>query len=307
MHVYHTALPPTSGPLGRRVERVDPLRAYWDLDDLDATERCFRELLERETDEASRAEVLTQLARVAGLRGDFDQATRLIEEAEREAGESARARVRVDLEHGRIRRSSGDAQGALRLFEAALEAALDVGEEYLAADAAHMAALAAPDRNGFLAWTQRGIEVAESSEAARYWLAPLLNNLGWELFEAGEHARALEAFERTLAERERDPDRPQEIAIARYAVAKTLRVLGRTDEALRHMEQAVAADEADGWFQEELAETYAVLGRSEDAAAHAGRALALLPGADPAFESDENRKSRLKELADAAHDRARRA
>jgi len=284
---------------------VDPLRAHWDFDDLDETERRFRELLAEERDEASRAEIRTQLARVAGLRGDFDGASRLIEEAEREAGESARAHVRVDLELGRIRRSSGDAHGALPLFEAALEAALEAGEHYLAADAAHMAALAAPDRNGFLAWTRCGVDVAESSDAGRYWLAPLLNNLGWELFEAGEHAQALEAFERALAERERDPERPQEIAIARYAVAKTLRVLGRTDEALRHMERAVAADEADCWFQEELSETYAALGRTE-AAAHATRALELLATADPAFESDDARRIRLQELADASRDRARR-
>jgi len=302
MHVYHTALPPTSGPLGRRVECVDPLRAHWDFDDLDATERRFRELLAEERDEASRAEILTQLARVAGLRGDFGQATRLIEDAQTDGGKSARARARSNLELGRILRSSGDAPGAFRLFEAVFGAARAAGEEYLAADAAHMAALAAPDRNGFLAWAQRGIEVAESSESATYWLAPLLNNLGWELFETGDHARALEAFERALAERERDPDRPQEIAIARYAVAKTLRVLGRTDEALRHMEQAVAAYEADGWFQEELAETYAVLGRSEDAAAHAGRALELLPAADPSFESDQTRKDRLRAIADASRD-----
>lgn len=283
----------------------DRLRPLWDFHDLDASERRFRERLTTEPDDDLRAEVLTQLARVAGLRGDFEAGERLLERAT-SLGTSDTARVLIDLELGRIRRSSGDAQDALPHFEAAFEVALGAGEQYLAADAAHMAALAARDRNGFLAWTQRGIEVAESSEAARYWLAPLLNNLGWEVFEAGEHARALDAFERALAERERDPDRPQEIAIARYAVAKTLRELGRTDEALRHMEQAVAADEADGWFQEELAETYAALGRSEDAATHAGRALVLLPTADPSFESDDTRRIRLQELADAARDRARR-
>ena len=41
----------------------DPLRPYWDFDDLDATERRFRDL---------RAEALTQLARVQGLREEFD-------------------------------------------------------------------------------------------------------------------------------------------------------------------------------------------------------------------------------------------
>ena len=50
----------------------DPLRAYWDFDDLDATQERFRELLEKESSDTARAEVLTQLARVEGLLGRFD-------------------------------------------------------------------------------------------------------------------------------------------------------------------------------------------------------------------------------------------
>ena len=90
-----------------------------------------------------------------------------------------------------------------------------------------MCALAAPDRAGFVAWTNRGIELAESSEAAAYWLGPLLNNLGWELFDAGEHEQALEAFERALEVRLRDPGNPAAIEHAREAVAEARRALGR--------------------------------------------------------------------------------
>jgi tetratricopeptide (TPR) repeat protein len=284
---------------------TDPLRALWDFDDLDASELRFQDLLATETNAGTRAEILTQLARVAGVRGDVDAAERLLEEAASTGGSRA-ARIRVDLERGRVRRSAGHADEALPLFEAAFAAAETAGEHYLAADAAHMAALAAPGRDGFLAWTKRGIAVAESSEDGGYWLGPLLNNLGWELFEAGEHARALEAFERALSERERDPGSPQAIAIARYAVAKALRALGRPEEAVAHIEAASASDADDGWFQEELAETYAALGRHEDAAARAARALDLLPAADPSFESDTTRKSRLQELANASRTRARR-
>ena len=52
-----------------------------------------------------------------------------------------------------------------------------------------MAALAAPDRDGFVAWTQRGIALAEEQADASYWLGPLLNNLGWEHYEAGRARR----------------------------------------------------------------------------------------------------------------------
>ena len=197
---------------------MDPLRPYWDFDDLDATEARFRAL---------RAEALTQLARVEGLRGRFDEGDRLLDQAARET--DARVRIRVHLERGRLRRSSGDREAALPLFEQAWEAALAAGEEWLAADAAHMCALAAPGRDGFLAWTQRGIDLAETSEAASYWLGPLLNNLGWECFDAGEHAQALAAFERALAAREREPENVAALEAARAAV----------DEARRALEQGV--------------------------------------------------------------------
>ena len=195
----------------------DPLRPYWDFDDLDATEARFRAL---------RAEALTQLARVEGLRDRFAEADALLDTA---AVESAAplVRIRVDLERGRVRRSSGDKEAALPLFETAFAGALAAGEDWLAADAAHMCALAAPDRAGFLAWTQRGVELAESSQAAAYWLGPLLNNLGWEYFDAGEHEQALDAFERALAARERDPENVAALEHAREAVASARRALGR--------------------------------------------------------------------------------
>jgi tetratricopeptide (TPR) repeat protein len=281
---------------------TDHLRRHWDFDDLGATERRFREQLVREEDDATRAEVLTQLARVHGLRGDFEGGEMLIHEAEALAAESDRAAVRIDLERGRILRSSGDAQAALALFVSACERGSRSGELYLAADAAHMAALAAPDRSGMLEWTERGIELASSGDgSASYWLGPLLNNLGWEQYEAGEHAEALDAFERALAARERDPKNQEAIALARYAVAKVLRALGRPGEAAPLLEVAVAwtQDEGkpDGWYHEELAEVYAALGRESDARAHARLALPLLLEADPSFEADAPRLARLRELA----------
>lgn len=281
---------------------ADRLRALWDFDDLDATERAFRRLLETEPDEGERAAILTQLARVHGLRGDFERGESLIQEAERVAGANAATRPRIDLERGRLRRSSGDRQAALALFESAFAAATKAGQLDLAADAAHMAALAAADSADFVAWTERGIEVAESNDSARYWLGPLLNNLGWHHYEADEHERALNAFQRALHARERDPSNRAAIEIARYAVGKTLRALGRPAEAAELLEQAVAWAEGegkpDGWFHEELAEDYAALGRTADAGVQAKLALRLLPAADAGFVADDARANRLRELAD---------
>lgn len=194
---------------------MDPLRAYWDFDDLDATEGRFRAL---------RDEALTQLARVAGLRDDFAAGDRLLDEV---SSAEPRVRIRVDLERGRLRRSAGDSAAALPLFERAFAAAVDAGEDWLAADAAHMAALAAPDREGFVAWTNRGLELADRSEAAAYWAGPLLNNLGWEHFDAEEYEQALDAFERALEVRLRDPENTAAIDYAREAVAEAKQKLGR--------------------------------------------------------------------------------
>jgi tetratricopeptide (TPR) repeat protein len=278
----------------------DRLRPLWDFDDLDASERRFRTLLEDQGSNAGRAEVLTQLARVEGLRGRFAEADGLLDQAEDLAGGSRLARARVALERGRVRRSAGDTAAALPLFESAWALTSKAREDFVAADAAHMAALAAPDPDAMRAWTARGLELAESSSEAAYWAGPLLNNLGWACFEAGEYAEALDAFERALAARERAGDQAR-TEIARYAVGKTLRALGRPAEAAAHLEQAVAWSETagrpDGWFHEELAEDYAALGRHDEAREQARLALPLLEADDPSFTADPERASRLRVVA----------
>jgi tetratricopeptide (TPR) repeat protein len=261
---------------------ADRLRGLWDFSDLDGSEARLRAQLEREPDDAGRAEVLTQRARVEGLRGRFDEAEALVAEAETQAGSSPIVRARVDLERGRILRSSGDAATAFPLFERAFQTALEAGQDFVAVDAAHMAAIATDDGDVVEAWTRRGIELAETSSepGVDYWLGPLLNNLGWHQVEAGELGSALATFRRALEARERDSGKPQQAEVARYCVAKVLRLLDRADEALPLLERAVAWTEAagqpDGYFHEELAECYAALGREDDAREHAALARSLL-------------------------------
>jgi tetratricopeptide (TPR) repeat protein len=214
---------------------TDRLRQLWDFDDLDTTERRFDDQLAKETSDAGRAEVLTQLARVQGLRGMFFEGDRLIDQAQALSDGSAVIEARLQMERGRLRNSSGDAGAALAMFEAAFEIAGQAGDQFLAADAAHMAAIASLDRQGKLDWTERGIRIAsESSDRdVAYWLGPLYNNLGWDYQDAGEHEAALEAFQKALAARERYPEMPALIQHAKEAVAEALRALGREEEASR--------------------------------------------------------------------------
>ncbi len=206
----------------------DRLRKLWDFNDLEATDARLRAQLEAESDDAGRAEVLTQLARVKGLRDNFSGGEALLIEAEALAGSSPAARVRIDLERGRVLRSGGDPLAALPMFVRAYESALAAGEQFVAADAAHMAALAAPDHAAKLEWTQRGIEIAESTDdrEVAYWLGPLLNNLGVAYAESGDHQAALDAFERALAVRLRYPENAEAIRWARESVEEARKALG---------------------------------------------------------------------------------
>ena len=71
-------------------------------------------------------------------------------------------------------RSSGDSAEAFPLFVTAYERALAAGEDFIAADSAHMVALVDPA--GAEPWTQRGIDLAEQREGAAYSASPF-NNL----------------------------------------------------------------------------------------------------------------------------------
>ena len=198
----------------------DRLRPTWDFDDLGGSQERFRALLEEEQADAGRAEILTQLARIEGLRDRFDAGDALLDEAEALAGSTPVVRARIDLERGRLRRSGGDGEAALPLFEAAFETAGAIPHEFLAVDAAHMVAIAAPDFETRLAWSNRGIDLAASSSdpEVTYWLGSLFNNVGWDYSDAGDYETALDWFERALVEREKRPDEPKRIEHAREAV-----------------------------------------------------------------------------------------
>lgn len=245
----------------------DRLRPLLDVDDLDGSEARLREALRGEVTDEDRAEVLTQLARVASFREEFDRAHSLVDQADRLADPSGVAHTRVVLERGRIMRRQGDTVAALPLFEQAYEAALASGDHYIAGDAAHMCALAGDT----VLWTERGLALAEGYEAASYWRGTLLINLGRWQWNQGAAAEALTSFEVALEAREREPRTPFLREFARFGVARSLRALGRHAEAIPLLEQVVAwAAESDFTgpeaeeFNAELAAAYQDFGKIAD-------------------------------------------
>jgi tetratricopeptide (TPR) repeat protein len=251
-------------------DRLDDL---WDFGDPAGSERRFRDELVTAGVGTAAAELCTQVARALGLQARYDQADRLLDEID-PAGYPPVVGVRRDLERGRLRNSCGDRPAAVPLLRAALEQALAVGEDFLAADAAHMLAIADPDRAAD--WTRHGLAVVAASTDPRCarWAGSLHNNLGWSRHDAGDFPGALAEFEAALAGYH-TAGTPEQIRIARWSVARCLRSLGRLDEALT-IQSELAAGPSDGYVDQELGELLTAMGRPEEAAVHRAAAARKL-------------------------------
>lgn len=221
----------------------------WDFDDPAASRSRF---------EAVAAVVRTQIARSHGLAGDFQAAHRVLDETADIAGEP---RVRVLLERGRVLRSSGDAEAAIPFFREAYDRALQHGFAGLAADAAHMLALVLPGEHE--QWAHRGLAAAEGSSdpLALGMVGALLNNLGWQLADAGRWEEAYPLFDRAVAARARvaqslgSDSSVKSLHVARWTRARAARALGRREEALAELRELAAtpAGSADPFVAEEIA------------------------------------------------------
>jgi tetratricopeptide (TPR) repeat protein len=279
------------------------LDRWWDFERPAESEARFRAELERlPPGSAARLELLTQVARAQGLQRHFDAANATLDQVQRAmAGRPARVNVRYLLERGRIYNSSGDPAKAVPLFEDALARARAAGEDFLAIDAAHMLGIAAA-ADARLAWNLEAVALTErsSDERSKRWLASLYNNIGWTYHDRGEYAKALEYFEQALPLRKARGDSVN-IRIARWAIARAYRSLGRYDEALaiqrELLSETIAANAPDGYIHEELGELLLIRGESAEARAQFARAYVLL-SADAGFAAAEpKRLQRLRELA----------
>lgn len=225
------------------------LRAMWRFDEPAGSEAVLRAAADgSSTSPVRQAELLTQVARAMGLQQRFDEAHRLLDALEPIAPVVA---VRILLERGRLHRDAGDASAAISSFEAAAVYAEQAGLETLAVDALHMLALADEDRSAL--WTSRALAAvgASSDPETRRWAVALENNRGWNLMDRKRPTDALAHFEAARAAA-LDSGIPEQEQIARWAVARCLRELGRVPEALAMQRELARERPDDPYVLEEL-------------------------------------------------------
>lgn len=284
-------------------EPLPDLDTLWDYADPRATEERFRVLgqrAEQEGDLSYRAELATQLARTLGLQQKFAEAHALLDSVEQNLSACApRVKVRYLLERGRALNSNREPLRAGVLFEEAFELARSLELVAWAVDAAHMMAIACPERS--LEWNLRALELAQDSPdpKARRWRGSLHNNLGWTWFGRGQFDSALASFREALACRQ-ESGSPDDVFVARWCVARCLRAQGELDRALaeqRALErEADARGRPDGFVLEEIAECLSGLKRESEARPYFARAHELLVQ-DPWLSRDEpERLARLRAL-----------
>ncbi len=276
----------------------------WDYNRPEQTEQAFRDLLlsaEQGSDRSYHAELLTQIARCLGLQGRFEESHAVLDEVKvmLGAGLTTVPRLRYLLERGRAFRSSGQPALAIPLFLEAWNLGLEAGEDDLATDAAHMLGITEPDPARQMAWNLRALDLAERSPKARGWCGSLYNNIGWGFVDAGQLGQALEMFQRAVLFREEQGD-PVRLRIARWCVAKVLRLLNRAGEALAQQQELYrqidpAAGE-DGFILEEIAECLLELGRRTEAQPWFARAYRNLSQNRWLVQQEPDRLRRLQEL-----------
>lgn len=222
--------------------RLDEL---WDFADPAASAQRFRA---ESAEDPARSELETQVARAFGLEGDFTAGNAVLDAIE---STEAVVEIRIALERGRLLNSSGRPGDAIEYFTAALETAVEHGEDFLAVDAAHMLGIVQPERSA--EWTSRGIRIVEATtdDRTKRWGIALHNNRGWALHDEEHFDEALAEFELADAAAKARGNNEQQ-HVAQWAIARCLRSLGRIPEALAIQEQLFTAQPDDEYVVEEL-------------------------------------------------------
>lgn len=285
-------------------QELPDFNKMWDFNDPAATEAKFREILleaEASGDASYHLQLLTQIARTLGLQMKFDEANKLLDEVEGKlTDEMPVVRIRYLLERGRTLNSSGKPEDSKPLFTEAWELASAEGEDFYAVDAAHMMGIVEPHEKQ-LEWNLKALDLAESSkqERARKWLGSLYNNIGWTYHGLGDYENAMTLFKKGYEWR-REQGQELETRIAKWTIARTLRSMGKLEEALAMqrelLEEWKAAGEEDGYVYEEIGECLLAMGKSEDSKPHFRKAHELLSKDPWLVKNEKERLDRMEKL-----------
>lgn len=277
----------------------------WDYDQPALSEARFREAIEQagqRADATRKGEAITQLARALGLQEKFDAANLVLDELQADLPNlPAVVSVRYMLERGRLINGRGEPKRAGRWFRNALTLAQKHDLDFLAIDAAHMLAIAETGKAS-LDWNFKALAMAEQSKnpRAKEWFGSLYNNIGWTYHDLKDYPQALDFLRRAMAWHEARQTGKQ-LLIARWSVAKLLRLSGENENALRmlfDLESAWARlKEEDGYVYEEIAENLRELGRNKEARPYFARAYHLLSKDAWLMRQEPGRVTRLKQLS----------
>ncbi|GAA1753540.1 tetratricopeptide repeat protein [Agromyces humatus] len=241
---------------GSEQQLIDRL---WDFSDPKASEERFREAADDDLHSPHlRAVLSTQLARALGIQRRTDEAHAVLDAVAATTSApgdpesyAAELRARVSIERGRIAASDRRPDDAVpELTRGVREAAL-AGSTFLVLDALHMLAL--NDAGHEEEWATEGFDVLDGSHDPRVlrWGVALHNNLGWTLHDSGRLTGALLQFEQAVAAADAYGTAEQR-HVARWSVARCLRSLGRTDEALAMQRELAAARPDDRYVLAEI-------------------------------------------------------
>ena len=205
--------------------------------DLADAEKNLRALLPRAEvldDKSIYMQILSQIALAQAVQKQFDAAHASLDQAEMYLTTGSHlAKVRILTERGRIFWQSGNIEAAQPLLEQAYNLSAQHAFDYHTANAAHLVAIIVTNTDDKIRWNTIAIDLAQQSESmrAREWLGSLYNNLGQAYLAANQYEDALITLKKAEEYRIQEGYAPN-IRVAKWAVARALRLLNSSDEAL---------------------------------------------------------------------------
>ena len=274
---------------------------------LETEQKIKRKLLAKPADhfDLPSLELLTQLARVQALQGQFSEADKTLKSVQVEMEmQDVRARKQVEirllLEQGRLFALQMIPAKALVFVKQAMDIALEEKNSFFAIDAAVMLTLINPmkKQNETLQWALTEAETTTIADS-KLWLPFLYIMNGWSLFDTRQFDRALEYFQKALEQPHLPQQRMQTQSI-KWSIARTKRALGHFDEALDILNDVrlefEAIGESNGFVYLEFAENLRQQQKEPDARPYFEMAYNILSKNLWFTDNKETELARMKEL-----------